>query len=115
VERQGRGWRGGGMDRDLQLALDPVLTDLVSAGVAPPCVTREDWAHDSSVSAAMAWWAGGSGDGVYITHAATDAERIVELADRIQVGAVEELCRLGRPAVWPHLSVEKGRGRRDPI
>jgi hypothetical protein len=33
VERQGRGWRGGGMDRDLQLALDPVLTDLVSAGV----------------------------------------------------------------------------------
>jgi hypothetical protein len=88
------------VDRLLEQAMEPVLPDLRSAGIAAPRVEDDDWAADPDWASAMLRSPDGSGTGVRVTRSASEADRVMEIADQIQEWAIEELWGLA-PTNWP--------------
>jgi hypothetical protein len=88
------------MDELLQQALEPVLRDLRSAGIAAPRVEDDDWSDDPDRLSVMLWSPDGSGTGVYVSRSVPAAERIAAVADQLQEWAIEELWGHA-PTNWP--------------
>ncbi|MFE5816565.1 hypothetical protein [Streptomyces sp. NPDC056479] len=83
-------------DEEFTHALDAVLHDLRAQSSVEPRLEEDAefglvmYAHD------------GSGQGIVPPWDATPEERLANLADQVQDWAVETLCSVGAPAVWPH-------------
>lgn len=84
----------------LTAALAPVLRDLRRTGGPVPIVEDRDWTNDPAAPSAMLGSADGTAAGVYATRSAAQAERVAEVAGRVQEWAIEELWRDSRTN-WP--------------
>lgn len=89
------------MHLQLSDALAVVMRELSRGDVARPTISDDDWSGDEDRAGAMLGSPDGSGWGVAVTLDQSPAAQLVDLADQVQEWAVEELWRLGRPAVWP--------------
>jgi hypothetical protein len=88
------------MDEVLARAMEPVLRDLPTAGIAEPRITGDDWTDNPDTATAMLWSSNGSGTGVYISRSATEPDRTAMITDQIQDWAIEQLW--GESATnWP--------------
>lgn len=66
-----------------------------------PRIEDPDWTEDSETTSAMFWGSDGSGSGVSVLHSDSPGERIADMADRVQEGAIEDqLWRTGATN-WP--------------
>jgi hypothetical protein len=89
------------MRRELRHALGLVLGDLRSEVALRPEVRDESWSDLPGYASCYLYAADGTGVGVQIAVDQPAHVQIAALADQIQDWAVEELCSVGRPAVWP--------------
>lgn len=90
------------MDSKLNEALVPVLDDLRNSGGPVPDVRDAQWSNNfPGQVTAMLYAADNSGQGVSAMAFEPLAQRIASVADQVQEWAVEELCRVHRPATWP--------------
>ncbi len=80
-----------------------MLADLDGYGVLPAVDDRpwQDW-PDGPTASVLLRAPDGSGMGVFIHLDQPRARQVAHLADQVQEWAVEELCRVGLPTVWPH-------------
>jgi hypothetical protein len=93
--------KGHLVDSKLSEALAPVLDDLRNSGGPIPDVRDAQWSNFRGQVTATLYAPDGSGQGVSAMAAEPLAQRIASVADQVQEWAVEELCRVGRPATWP--------------
>lgn len=93
--------KGHLVDSKLSEALAPVLDDLRNSGGPVPDVRDAQWSNFPGQVTAMLYAADGSGQGVSAMAAEPLPQRIASVADQVQEWAVEELCRVRRPATWP--------------
>lgn len=93
--------KGHLVDSKLSDALAPVLDDLRNSGGPIPDVRDAQWSNFPGQVTAMLYAADGSGQGVSAMAAEPLPQRIASVADQVQEWAVEELCRVRRPATWP--------------
>lgn len=93
--------KGHLVDSKLSEALAPVLDDLRNSGGPIPDVRDAQWSNSPGQPTAMLYAADGSGQGVSAMAAEPLPQRIASVADQVQEWAVEELCRVHRPATWP--------------
>jgi hypothetical protein len=93
--------KGHLVDSKLSEALAPVLDDLRNSGRPIPDVRDAQWSTFPGQVTAMLYAADGSGQGVSAMAAEPLPQRIASVADQVQEWAVEELCRVRRPATWP--------------
>jgi hypothetical protein len=93
--------KGHLVDSKLSEALAPVLDDLRNSGGPIPDVRDKQWSTFPGQVTAMLYAADGSGQGVSAMAAEPLPQRIASVADQVQEWAVEELCRVRRPATWP--------------
>ncbi len=89
------------MDGKLSEALAPVLDDLRNSGGPVPDVRDAQWSNFPGQVTAMLYAADDCGQGVSAMAAEPLPQRIASVADQVQEWAVEELCRIRRPATWP--------------
>jgi hypothetical protein len=89
------------MERELAVALEPVLRDLAKPGGVLPDVRDEAWSDVPRTASAMLWAADGSGTGVSLELGKPGSTQIAALADQVQEWAVEALWSLRRPTNWP--------------
>ncbi|WP_433466409.1 hypothetical protein [Spirillospora sp. CA-128828] len=88
------------MNEVLEQALDLVLRDIRSTGVPEPDVRDDDWADGEHSASAFLWSRDGSGVGVRVDLAASEADRVAQVADQIQEWVIQELW--GHAATnWP--------------
>lgn len=88
------------MDHELLAALEPILRDLRTAGIAAPLIEEKDWTRDPDRPSAMLRSPDGSGRGVSVERTAPQVEAIAHVADQVQEWAIEQLW--GRAATnWP--------------
>lgn len=73
----------------LRRALDPVLRDLVAAGVPGPRFDDVVWQTASRTESCMLRWPDGSGVGLYVDLDRSEAERTADVADQLQDSVVE--------------------------
>jgi hypothetical protein len=90
----------GPVNEVLVQALDPVLRDIRSTGVPEPDVRDGDWADDGDNASAFLWSRDGSGVGVRVGLAGSEADRVVQVADQLQEWVIEELWGHA-PTNWP--------------
>jgi hypothetical protein len=88
------------VDADLIAVLDPVLGDLASAANLSPEVRESDFGGPGTLCAVL-HLAGARSVGVMIVEGNDRSAQVVELADRVQEWAVEELWSARRSPVWP--------------
>ncbi len=96
------------MDGRLGEALAPVLDDLRNSGGPVPEVRDAQWSDFPGQVTAMLYAADGSGQGVSAMAAEPLPQRIASVAGQVQEWAVEELCRVRRPATWPECTWHPG-------
>ena len=75
----------------LSRALAPILRDLEVTGAPLPRVEESDWQSWPTADAALLWSASGSGTGVWVDTAVSEADQVAMLADQVQTWAIEEL------------------------
>ena len=88
------------MDDALATALAPVLRDLRGAGAGVPIIEDRDWTNDPARPSAMLGSPDGGAMGVSASRAASEVERVANVADQVQEWAIEQLWRAGRTN-WP--------------
>ncbi|QXG76973.1 hypothetical protein KUM42_05435 [Modestobacter sp. L9-4] len=88
------------MHPELERALRPVLADLQATSTPVPRIEDSDWSGDAHRPGAMLWSPDGSGRGVATSLGRPQAEQVVDVADQVQEGAVEELWG-SAPTNWP--------------
>lgn len=89
------------MNRSIDAALDLISKDLMVGGVSLPRVEPTTWQDWDPAESVMLSAAGGSGMDVWLDLSRSRAHGLAHMADQVQVRAVEELARLGRPTNWP--------------
>ncbi|MET8688659.1 hypothetical protein ABZV77_31065 [Streptomyces sp. NPDC004732] len=87
------------MDEELAAALDPVLRDLRATCAVRPVVREER--DDMIGELVVLYEPDGSGAGLVPRFGGSAAERTADFADQAQDWAVEALCAVLKPAVWP--------------
>ena len=88
------------MEDVLARALEPVLRDLQSTGVAAPQIEDVDWTGEPELPSAMLRSPDGSGRGVLVDRDGPWHEQVEMVTDRVQEWVIEELW--GRaPTNWP--------------
>lgn len=92
--------RMASMDAELEVALTPVLADLIHATSLTPEFRDIDWPIPET-AATMLCLADAGGAGVSITSGADRTDQVVSLADQVQDWAVEALWAARRSPVWP--------------
>jgi hypothetical protein len=88
------------MNEVLGQALDLVLRDIRSTGVPEPDVRDDGWPDDEDNASASLWSRDGSGVGVRVHLAASEADRVAQVADQLQEWVIEELWGHA-PTNWP--------------
>lgn len=88
------------VDDVLKKAMEPVLRDLRTVGIAPSGIAHRDWTQDLGRPSVMLFGVDGSGMGIAVARADPLHERVAAVADQVQEWAIEELW--GRGATnWP--------------
>jgi hypothetical protein len=99
----------------LSETLEIVLGDLTATTALAPRIVDREWDDLPGRAGAFVYAEDGSGQGIAVTVDNDQGARQAELADQIQEWAVEELNRLGKPAVWPECPEHPDSHPLDPV
>lgn len=84
----------------MSAAIALVLHDLQATGAPMPTVEESDWQEYPGAESAYLWDADGSGMGVWVDTAASEAQQVAMLADQVQEWVVERMAQ-NRATNWP--------------
>jgi hypothetical protein len=85
----------------LREVMAPVVWDMVASGAVMPAIQEEAFPEDDETFCVWLWGSDGTGMGVWIYLAQSDAEQVARVAEHVQDWEIEELAAVGRSATWP--------------